>query len=81
MVPCSLSQEQFECLVALDEVTLVTNDTLSFPVLPVRTLDCEPNYDPGFLENWFALATSFADLVRSGGLPYGMYVACIKCCV
>ena len=73
LVPYSLSQEEFECLATQDSVTPGANDTLGFALLPVRTLDREPNYDPGFLGNWFMLASSFVDFVRSGGLPYGMW--------
>lgn len=52
-------------------VTALPNGTLMFPPLPAGRPNVDTAYDAGALEGWFNLANSFADAVRSGGLPYG----------
>ena len=59
------------CPANQQSVIALSNGTLLFPPLPAGMANVDTAYDAGALEGWYNLANSFADAVRSGGLPYG----------
>ena len=59
---CNCDNDVLEDVCPKGRAVLITN----------RTEGVNPSYDGGTVENWFAVARGFVNVVKKENLPYGM---------